>query len=49
MEMFRASKFEDVSMMQWAANIPSYIMADTFNVPRELIETLPEDKHPVLA
>jgi oxalate decarboxylase len=48
LEMFRASKFEDVSMMQWAANIPSYIMADTLNMPRELIEALPKDKHPVL-
>lgn len=48
LEMFRASRFEDVSMMQWAANIPSYIMADTLNMPRELIEALPKDKHPVL-
>jgi oxalate decarboxylase len=48
LKMFRASKFEDVSMMQWAANIPSYIMADTLNMPRELIEALPKDKHPVL-
>ena len=48
LEMFRTPRFEDISLMQWMANIPPQVMADTVNVPRSLIEALPKDKHPVV-
>lgn len=47
LELFRSAKFEDVSLMQWLANIPPDVVATTLNMPRELIEILPREKHPV--
>jgi len=52
LELFRAPKFQDMSVMQWMANTPPEVSADTLNVPRELIEALPKEKqvvqkHPV--
>ena len=46
LEMFRASRFEDISATQWMANIPPEIMSDTLNLPRALIEALPRANGP---
>ncbi|WP_066367243.1 oxalate decarboxylase family bicupin [Herbidospora mongoliensis] len=48
LEMFRHPRFEDISAMQWMANLPPQVSADTINMPRELIEALPRDKRPVI-
>ncbi|MEV6987103.1 oxalate decarboxylase family bicupin [Sphaerisporangium sp. NPDC051017] len=45
LEMFRDPRFEDVSAMQWMANLPPQVSADTLNMPREWIEALPKSKH----
>ncbi|MGA3540277.1 cupin domain-containing protein [Micromonosporaceae bacterium DT194] len=47
LELFRAPKFQDMSVMQWMANTPPEVAADTLNVPRELIEALPKEKQVV--
>ncbi len=47
LELFRTAKFEDVSLAQWLANVPPEVVADTINVPRELIEALPKTKSPL--
>ncbi|MGC4861069.1 cupin domain-containing protein [Micromonospora sp. DT41] len=47
LELFRTAKFEDMSLMQWLANIPPKVVADTLDMPRELIERLPKEKHAV--
>ena len=48
LEMFRASRFEDISVVQWMALTPAQVIADTINVPRSLIEALPKDKRSVV-
>ncbi|MET8233370.1 cupin domain-containing protein [Micromonospora sp. NPDC005298] len=47
LELFRSAKFEDMSLMQWLANVPPEVVATTLNMPRELIEVMPKEKHPV--
>ncbi|MFF3444337.1 oxalate decarboxylase family bicupin [Streptosporangium sp. NPDC002721] len=49
LEMFRDSRFADISATQWMANLPPQVSADTLNVPRSMIEALPKDKRPVVA
>ncbi|GAA0420504.1 oxalate decarboxylase OxdC [Acrocarpospora corrugata] len=49
LEMFRHPRFEDVSAMQWMANLPPQVSADTINMPRSMIEALPKDKRPVIS
>jgi oxalate decarboxylase len=48
LEMFRNPRFEDISAMQWMANTPPQVSADTLNVPRAMIEALPKEKHPLI-
>ncbi|MCW2880660.1 MAG: oxalate decarboxylase [Sphaerisporangium sp.] len=48
LEMFRNPLFEDISAMQWMANTPPQVSADTLNVPRSMIEALPKTKHSVV-
>ncbi|KAB1902607.1 oxalate decarboxylase family bicupin [Micromonospora sp. AMSO31t] len=48
LEMFRKPRFEDISLAQWMANMPAEIIADTINLPREMIEALPREKRPVV-
>jgi oxalate decarboxylase len=48
LEMFRNPRFEDVSAMQWMANTPAQVSADTLNLPRSMIEALPREKHSIL-
>jgi oxalate decarboxylase len=48
LEMFKASRFEDISVKQWLANTPSEIISDTINVPRSLVESLPKEKQAVI-
>ena len=48
LELFRDPRFEDVSAMQWMANTPPQVSADTVNVSRQMIEALPKDDHPVV-
>lgn len=48
LEMFRASRFEDISVTQWMANTPAEVIADTVDVPRSLIEALPREKRSVV-
>ncbi|SCG49725.1 bicupin, oxalate decarboxylase family [Micromonospora echinaurantiaca] len=48
LEMFRRPRFADISLAQWMANTPHQVVADTLNLPRELIEALPRDKRPVV-
>ncbi|MFC4013637.1 oxalate decarboxylase family bicupin [Nonomuraea purpurea] len=49
LEMFRNPRFEDISATQWMANLPPQVSADTINMPRSMIEALPQDKRPVVA
>ncbi|GAA4191924.1 oxalate decarboxylase [Streptosporangium oxazolinicum] len=49
LEMFRNPRFEDISATQWMANLPPQVSADTLNMPRSMIEALPQDKRPVVA
>ncbi|WP_345430385.1 oxalate decarboxylase family bicupin [Actinoallomurus vinaceus] len=49
LEMFRNPLFEDISAAQWMANTPPQVSADTLNLPRSMIESLPKDKRPVVA
>ncbi|WP_280175100.1 hypothetical protein [Micromonospora cremea] len=48
LEIFRKPRFEDISLTQWMANTPPQVIADTLNLPREMIEALPRDKRPVI-
>ncbi|WP_433285652.1 oxalate decarboxylase family bicupin [Micromonospora sp. CA-244673] len=48
LEMFRKPRFEDISLAQWMANMPAEVIADTINLPREMIEALPREKRPVV-
>ncbi|GAA4232136.1 oxalate decarboxylase [Streptosporangium album] len=48
LEMFRNPLFEDISAMQWMANTPPQVSADTLNVPRSMIEALPKTKRSVV-
>ncbi|MFI6328474.1 oxalate decarboxylase family bicupin [Micromonospora chersina] len=48
LEMFRKPRFEDISLAQWMANMPAEVIADTINLPREMIEALPKEKRPVV-
>jgi oxalate decarboxylase len=48
LEMFRKPRFEDISLTQWMANTPPQVIADTINVPRSLIESLPRTKQPIV-
>jgi oxalate decarboxylase len=34
--------------MQWMANTPARVSADTLNLPRSMVEALPKDKHSVV-
>ncbi|MFI6263602.1 oxalate decarboxylase family bicupin [Micromonospora sp. NPDC051006] len=48
LEMFRKPRFADISLTQWMANTPAEVVADTLNLPREVIAGLPRDKRPVV-
>ncbi|MGW0593611.1 oxalate decarboxylase family bicupin [Streptosporangium sp. NPDC002607] len=48
LEMFRNPLFEDISAMQWMANTPPQVSADTLNIPRSMIEALPKSKRSVV-
>jgi oxalate decarboxylase len=48
LELFRDSRFADVSATQWMANTPPQVTADTINMPRSMIEALPKDKHSIV-
>jgi oxalate decarboxylase len=48
LEMFRNPRFEDISLTQWMANTPPQVSADTINMPRSMIEALPNAKQPVV-
>ncbi|MEE6259183.1 cupin domain-containing protein [Plantactinospora sonchi] len=48
LEMFRHARFEDISVMQWMANTPHEVIADTINVPRDLVDQLPQTKQVVV-
>ncbi|MCW3840908.1 oxalate decarboxylase family bicupin [Micromonospora yasonensis] len=48
LEMFRKPRFADISLAQWMANTPAQVIADTINLPREMIEALPKEKRPVV-
>ncbi|MFI5914728.1 oxalate decarboxylase family bicupin [Dactylosporangium sp. NPDC051541] len=44
LEMFRNPKFEDISLSQWMANTPPQVAADTLNLPRNVVESIPKTK-----
>jgi len=48
LEMFRTSRYADISATQWMANLPPHVMAETLNVPQSLIAALPKDKQSVI-
>ncbi|MFI7522956.1 oxalate decarboxylase family bicupin [Micromonospora globbae] len=48
LEMFRKPRFEDISLAQWMALTPAQVVADTLNLPREMIEALPKVKRSVV-
>ncbi|AVT38112.1 oxalate decarboxylase family bicupin [Plantactinospora sp. BB1] len=47
LEMFRNPRFEDISLAQWMANTPPQVAADTLNLPRSLVESIPRTKRPI--
>ncbi|GIG87498.1 oxalate decarboxylase family bicupin [Plantactinospora endophytica] len=47
LEMFRNPRFEDISLAQWMANSPPQVAADTLNLPRSLVESIPRTKRPI--
>nr|WP_280116085.1 cupin domain-containing protein [Micromonospora orduensis] len=48
LEMFKHPRFEDISVMQWMANTPHEIIADTINVEKSIIDELPATKQTVI-
>lgn len=46
--MFKHPRFEDISVMQWMANTPHEIIADTINVERSIIDELPATKQTLI-
>ncbi|MGK5740686.1 oxalate decarboxylase family bicupin [Micromonospora sp. URMC 103] len=48
LEMFRTPRFADISLSQWMANTPAEVVADTINLPPEVIAGLPREKRPVV-
>ncbi|RKF28928.1 oxalate decarboxylase family bicupin [Micromonospora globbae] len=48
LEMFRKPRFEDISLAQWMALTPAQVVADTLNLPREMVEALPKVKRSVV-
>ncbi|WP_433220324.1 oxalate decarboxylase family bicupin [Dactylosporangium sp. CS-047395] len=49
LEMFRNPKFEDISLSQWMANTPPQVSADTLNLPRNVVESIPKTKARITA
>ena len=48
LEMFKASKFEDISLNQWIARMPDYMAQAHMKLPISVIRTGPKDKETVL-
>ncbi|MEV1332524.1 oxalate decarboxylase family bicupin [Micromonospora costi] len=48
LEMFRKPRFADISLTQWMANTPAEVVADTINLPPEVIAGLPREKRSVV-
>ncbi|MDO9713958.1 cupin domain-containing protein [Paracraurococcus lichenis] len=48
LELFRADRYEDVSLAGWMANTPAQLVADHLKVDEQFLRSLPEKKHPVL-
>ncbi|MGW5557691.1 cupin domain-containing protein [Micromonospora sp. NPDC003944] len=48
LEMFRHPRFEDISVMQWMANTPHEVIADTINVQKSIVDSLPNTKQVVI-
>lgn len=48
LEMFRHARFEDISVMQWMANTPHEVIADTINVQKSIVDGLPTTKQVVI-
>jgi oxalate decarboxylase len=48
LELFRAPKYEDVSLTQWMALTPHELVQAHLNLDRSLLDALPKDKRPVV-
>lgn len=48
LELFKAPRFEDVSLTQWMALTPHELVAAHLNIDREFVDRLPKDKRPVV-
>lgn len=48
LELFRAERFEDVSLAQWMALVPPELVEAHFNLSAEMIRGIRKDKHPVV-
>jgi oxalate decarboxylase len=48
LEIFRAPRFEDVSLAQWMALTPHELVQAHLEINRDLIDALPKDKRPVV-
>ena len=48
LELFRAAKYEDVSLTQWMALTPHELVQAHLNLDRQLLDGLPKDKRPVV-
>lgn len=48
LELFNAPRFVDVSLTQWMALTPHELVAAHLNINRDLLDSLPKDKRPVV-
>jgi oxalate decarboxylase len=48
LELFRASRFEDVSLAQWMALTPHELVQAHLNLDREMLDAIRKDKQPVV-
>jgi oxalate decarboxylase len=49
LEMFKASRYQDVSLNQWIARMPDKMAAAHLKLPLSVIRRAPQDKTPILA
>src|SRR5262249_279346 len=48
LELFRAPRYEDISLTQWMALTPHELVQAHVNLDRALLDQLPKDKRPVV-
>jgi len=48
LELFRSPRYMDVSLAQWMALTPHELVEAHLKLPREVLDRLPKEKHPVI-